>query len=79
MWKFFPNEITLTKHVKTKHEDELDDEDEVYPCDTCENVYNEIEDLIDHYGETAHNKWLAQQRETIVITLNVDLLRHSNC
>ena len=41
----FPNEEILTKHV----------EDELHPCDTCEQVFNEIEDLIDHYGETAHN------------------------
>ena len=46
----FPNKKTLAKHVETKHED-----DEVYPCDTCENVYDEIEELIEHYGETAHN------------------------
>ena len=51
----FPSEKTLTKHVETKHEDEIEEEDEVYPCDTCDNIYNEIEDLIDHYGETAHN------------------------
>jgi hypothetical protein len=75
----FPNKQTLTKHVETKHKDELDDEDEVYPIDTCENIYNEIEDLIDHYGETAHNKWQAHKSETIVIKLNGDLMRHSNC
>jgi hypothetical protein len=36
---------------------ELEDErnDEVYPCDTCENVNDDIQELIDHYGETAHN------------------------
>ena len=51
----FTNENTLTKHVETKHDNEKNDDDESYPCDTCENIYKEIEDLIDHYGETAHN------------------------
>jgi hypothetical protein len=51
----FPNEEILTKHVENKHEDEMNVEDEFHPCDTCKQVLNEIEDLIDHYGETAHN------------------------
>ena len=51
----FPNEETLTKHVENKHGDEKYDEDEFHPCDTCELVFNDIEDLIEHYGETAHN------------------------
>ena len=40
---------------QSKREDDTNDEDEVYPCDSCDQVFNEIEDLIDHYGETAHN------------------------
>ena len=51
----FTNKKTLTKHVETEHDNEKNDDDEIYPCDTCEKVYNEIEDLIEHYGETAHN------------------------
>ena len=39
------NDLDQSKH----------DDDEVYPCDSCDNVFNDIEDLIDHYGETAHN------------------------
>ena len=49
----FPNEETMTEHVVTQHEN--NDIDEFYPCDTCDNVYSEIEELIDHYRETAHN------------------------
>ena len=53
----FTNEIDLTKHVEAGHvyENDDEDEDESYPCDTCENIYKDIEDLIEHYGETAHN------------------------
>ena len=51
----FPNEETMTEHVVTQHENENNDVDECYPCDTCDNVYTDIEELIDHYGETAHN------------------------
>ena len=36
-------------------EDETKDDDKVYPCDLCNHVFNKIEDLIDLYGETAHN------------------------
>ena len=45
----------LIKLDQSKHEDETNDDDEVYPCDSCDHVFNEIEDLIDHYGEIAHN------------------------
>ena len=51
----FPNEDALKKHVESEHEDENNDEDEFHPCDSCEKVFNDIEDLIEHYGETAHN------------------------
>ena len=51
----FSNEESLTKHVESKHEDDNNDEDESYPCDTCEHIFYDIEDLIEHYGETAHN------------------------
>jgi hypothetical protein len=51
----FKMKEALTKHVDCKHEDENNHEDESYPCDTFEHVFNEIEDLIDHYGETGHN------------------------
>ena len=44
-----------TKEVISEIEDETNYDDQVYPCDTCENVYDDIEELIDHYGETAHN------------------------
>ena len=38
----FPNEETLTKYVENKHGDEKNDEDEFHPCNTCEQVFNEI-------------------------------------
>ena len=28
---------------------------ELFPCISCDKIYDEIEDLIDHYGETAYN------------------------
>ena len=37
----------------TEHEN--NDDDEYHPCDSCDIIYNDIEDLIDHYGETGHN------------------------
>ena len=40
---------------QSKNEDETNDDDEVYLCDSCDHVFNEIEYLIDHYGETSHN------------------------
>ena len=40
---------------QSKHDDETNDNDEVHPCDSCDHVFNDIEDLIEHYGETAHN------------------------
>ena len=37
------------------NEDETNDDEEAHPCDSCDFVFNDIEDLIEHYGETAHN------------------------
>ena len=51
----FPTEETMTEHVVTQHENENNDGDEFYSCEIRDNVYNEIEELIDHYRETAHN------------------------
>ena len=49
-------ELAGTKDLdQSKHDDETNDNDLVYPCDSCDHVFNDIEDLIDHYGETAHN------------------------
>ena len=39
-------------------EDEFENDDldeESFPCDSCEKIFYDIEDLIEHYGETAHN------------------------
>ena len=40
---------------KSKPENETSDDDEVYPCLSCEIVFDDLDDLIDHYGETGHN------------------------
>ena len=34
---------------------DIEDPEEYFPCITCSKVFNEMDDLIDHYGETAHN------------------------
>ena len=48
------SEVDLTVE---ENESDMEDasDDECFPCDSCENVYNEIEELINHYAETAHN------------------------
>ena len=49
-------DLAATRNLdQSKHDDETNDDDEVYPCDSCDNIFDEIEDLIEHYGETAHN------------------------
>ena len=40
---------------QSKSEDQSDDNDEVYPCLSCAFVFDDLDDLIDHYGETGHN------------------------
>ena len=40
---------------QSKSENHSDDNDEVYPCLSCEFVFDDLDDLIDHYGETGHN------------------------
>jgi hypothetical protein len=51
------------RHSKSTEEENLDeisedydsDENEVEPCDFCGEVFDDIDDLIDHYGITGHN------------------------
>ena len=38
-----------------EHESDDDQSEELFPCDSCDKIYDEIDDLIEHYGETAHN------------------------
>ena len=40
---------------QSKSENHSDDNDEVYPCLSCEFVFDDLDDLIDHNGETGHN------------------------
>ena len=34
---------------------ESEEEPEIEPCNYCGQLFNEIEELIDHYAETGHN------------------------
>ena len=43
------------RHAMNEHDDGDDQSVELFPCDSCDKIFEEIEDLIEHYGETAHN------------------------
>ena len=51
------------RHTKTNEEEPFDnesddenEENEVEPCESCGQLFDDIEDLIDHYGTTEHLK-----------------------
>ena len=39
----------------TENTSEYEESEEHFPCISCDEVYDDLDDLIDHYGETAHN------------------------
>ena len=46
---------SIINDVENNDDEEDESDEEHFPCDSCEQVYNDVEDLIEHYGETAHN------------------------
>jgi hypothetical protein len=51
----------MIEQVVTQHENENNDVDEFYPCDMCDNVYSEIEQLtsslkLDHFDHLFESK-----------------------
>ena len=54
---------TDTSDNMSENEEEIDNDDEqnqskdgseYFPCDSCDDVFTDIEDLIEHYGDTGH-------------------------
>ena len=50
---FHEREDILNDSVE-RTESEVSTDEEHFPCETCDKVYDDIEDLIEHYGETGH-------------------------
>ena len=53
--KIHEEEDHIERTPLNEHDDDDGQSEEIFPCDSCDKIYDEIEDLIEHYGETAHN------------------------
>ena len=52
-----PEEEPVDEHSENDNESESEDNElDVEPCESCGQLFDDIEDLIDHYGTTGHLK-----------------------
>ena len=60
-WKLYEREVPVNTQKHGNENDEIEnmseyeESEEHFPCISCKEVYDDIEDLIDHYGDTGHN------------------------
>ena len=51
----FTHKNMVNENYEIENTSEYEESEEHFLCISCEEFYGDLEDLIDHYGDTAHN------------------------